>query len=249
LSFAVATIPKSGLPLGDVHPERVFQLRRSVTVKSVVTDLRLGARLTAQARHMAAMDEGTKIMKFIRLRRDSRLALGAALLALATLVPIASAQDEPAFVFPCADGVEWGAAPGQPIQFGCGWGVVGGPGLIEMFLRAHEGTLVVEDEGGNVVLAIDPAEFATLWGDPESGPSGFDDVTCAGPTSRGVAWSYLLDAGLPAGTYSVTFVESVRHPVNDGFHTCWFDDGTRLVAPPSLYRGPSEAVGTSIVGD
>ena len=77
---------------------------------------------------MAAMDEGTEIMTFFRLRRHSRLALGAALLALATLAPMASAQDEPAFVFPCADGVEWAAEPGQPIAFFCGWGTAGRSG-------------------------------------------------------------------------------------------------------------------------
>jgi hypothetical protein len=180
-------------------------------------------------------------------RYTTRLGLLAALLALLTFAPTASAQDEPAFVFPCADGVEWEAAPGQPIAFSCGWGVQGGPGLIETFLRAHEATLIVENEQGDPVLTIDPAGFATLWGDPQSGPSGFEDATCAGPTGRGVAWSYLLDAGLPEGTYGVSFVESVRHPVNDGFHTCWFEDGTRVVSPPSLFRGSVEAVSTLIV--
>ena len=181
----------------------------------------------------------------------ARRALGAlcACLLLLTLAPLASAQDEPAFVFPCADGVEWGAAPGQPIEFGCGWGVQGGPGLIEIFLKAHEATLIVENEQGDPVLTIDPAGIASLWGDPESGPSGFEDATCAGPTGRGVFWSYLLEAGLPEGTYSVSYAESVRHPVNDGFHTCWFEDGTRVSEPPSRFRGSTEAVGTIIVGN
>lgn len=178
-----------------------------------------------------------------------RLAVGAALLALVTLVPTAAAQDEPAFVFPCADGVEWEAEPDQPISFFCGWGTVGGPGLIEMFLRAHQGTLVIEDEDGDVVLAIGPAEFASLWGNRESGPSGFEDVTCAGPTGQSVAWSYLLEAGLPEGTYTVTLEESLRHRVTDGFQTCWADDGTRLAEPPNHLYGGATAVGTIIVGD
>ena len=90
-------------------------------------------------------------MTFFRLRRDARLALGAALLALVTLAPMASAQDEPAFVFPCADGVEWAAEPGQPISFFCGWGTQGGPGLMTTFLKAHRATLIVEDEDGHAV--------------------------------------------------------------------------------------------------
>jgi hypothetical protein len=37
--------------------------------------------------------------------------------------------------------------------------------------------------------------------------------------------------------------------VNDGFHTCWFEDGTRVASPPSLFRGSVEAVSTLIVED
>jgi len=186
----------------------------------------------------------------VRQRHLSRIAVAAALLALVAFAPTAAAQDEPAFVFPCADGVEWAAEADQPIAFFCGWGTVGGPGLIEMFLRAHEGTLVVEDADSNVVLAIGPSEFASLWGDPESGPSGFEDVTCAAPIGQGVAWSYLLEGGLPEGTYTVTLEESLRHPVLDGFQTCWADDGARLVEPPNhLFGGSVEAIGTIIVAD
>jgi len=184
-------------------------------------------------------------MTFFRLH--SRLALGAALLALTTLAPMVSAQDEPAFVFPCADGVEWAAEAGQPIAFFCGWGTQGGPGLMTTFLKAHQATLIVEDEAGDTVLSIGPAEFATLWGDPESFPSGFEDVTCAGPTGQGAGWSYLLDAGLPEGTYSIILEESLRHPVTDGFHTCRFADGTRITSPPAITKGSIEAVGTLIV--
>jgi hypothetical protein len=186
-------------------------------------------------------------MTIFRLRGHPRLALGAALLALASFAPMASAQDEPAFVFPCADGVEWEAEPGQPISFFCGWGTQGGPGLMTTFLKAHRATLIILDEGGDPVLSIGPAQFATLWGEPESFPSGFEDVTCAGPTGQGASWNYLLEGGLPEGTYTVILAESLRHPVTDGFHTCRFDDGTRLAPPPALARGPFEAVGTIIV--
>ena len=181
----------------------------------------------------------------------ARRALGAlcACLLLLTLAPAVSAQDEPAFVFPCADGVEWTAEAGQPITFLCGWGTQGGPGLIVSFLNAHQATLIVTDEDGDTVLSFSPAEFATLWGERESFPSGFDDVTCAGPTGQGVFWSYLLEDGLPEGTYTFTLEESMRHPVTDGFHTCWFDDGTPVVSPPALAMGAWEAVGTIIVED
>ena len=178
-----------------------------------------------------------------------RLAAGAALLALVTLVPSAAAQDEPAFVFPCADGVEWAAEPGQPISFFCGWGTQGGPGLIQMFLRAHQGDLAIEDANGDVVLAIGAAEFATLWGDPESFPTEFDDASCAGPTGWAVSWSYELGAGLPEGIYTITLTESLRHRVLDGFQTCWGDDGSRFVEPPNHRYGSAIAIGTSIVGD
>ena len=187
-------------------------------------------------------------MTFFRLPGHPRLALAAALLALATLVPIASAQDEPAFVPPCVGGLEFTAEPGQPITFLCGWGTVGGPGRMNSFLKAYQATLIVEDEAGRPVLSIGPAEFATLWGEPESGPSGFEDVTCAPPRGQGASWSYLLEAGLPEGTYTVVLHETLRHPVTDGFHTCRFPDGTR-VASPGVVRGSRDAVSTLIVED
>jgi len=59
----------------------------------------------------------------------------------------------------------------------------------------------------------------------------------------------VLESGLPEGTYTVTLEDSLRHPVLDGFQTCWADDGTRLVQPPDhLYSGAT-AVGTIIVAD
>jgi hypothetical protein len=177
-------------------------------------------------------------------------AVGAALLALVAFAPSAAAQDEPAFVFPCVDGLEFEVETGQPIVFFCGWGTTGGPGLIRTFLNAHSGALTVEDDQGEPVLQIGTAEFATLWGEPESFPSGFDDLTCAAPTGWGVAWSYELENGLADGTYTVTLEESLRHPVTDGFHTCWFADGTRGVQPPDhLTGGSHEAISTLFVAD
>jgi hypothetical protein len=178
------------------------------------------------------------------------LAAICACLLVGSLASTATAQDEPAFVFPCGDGFEFTAEPGQPITFLCGWGTQGGPGLIVSFLNSYQATLVVKDAEGHTVLSIGPAEFATLWGDPESFPSGFDDVTCAGPTGHGVFWSYLLEGGLPEGTYSVTLEETLRHPVTDGFHTCRFDDGTRVVEPPNqIFFDGATAVSTIIVED
>jgi hypothetical protein len=102
------------------------------------------------------------------------------------------------------------------------------------FLKAHQATLVIENEEGDVVLRIGRAEFAMLWGEPESGPSGFDDAACAGPTGRGALWTSVLEGGLPEGTYTISLGDSLRHPVTDGFHTCWFDDGTRVASPPAF---------------
>jgi len=191
------------------------------------------------------------VMTLFGRRSRSRSALGAifACLLLGTLASSVSAQDEPALVAPCVDGLEWGAEPGQAIEFFCGWGTQGGPGLIRTFLGAHQATLVVEDEQGSPVLTIGQAEFATLWSEPESGPSGFDDVTCAGPTGWGASWSYVFEDGLPEGTYTVTLTETMRHPVTDGFQTCRFPDGTRLAEPPNHLYGGSTAIATIVVGD
>jgi len=183
-------------------------------------------------------------------RHIHRLALLGALFASMTFVPAASAQDEPAFVAPCGDGFEWSAEAGQPILFLCGWGTQGGPGLMVNFLNAYSAALTVEDEAGNPVLTISPEALAGLWGDPETFPSGFDDVTCAGPTGQAALWTYLHEGGLPAGTYTVVLEASFSHPVTDGFHTCWSEDGTRLVSPPDhLVSGSFEAISTLIVED
>jgi hypothetical protein len=188
-------------------------------------------------------------MSFIG-RNLGRRAIAAicACMLVGALASTASAQDEPAFVAPCGDGFEWSAEAGQPILFFCGWGTQGGPGLVVAFLNAYSASLTVEDEAGNPVLTIDAAALAALWSDPESFPSGFDDVTCAGPTGQGASWSYVLENGLPAGTYTVFLSQAFSHPVTDGFHTCWAEDGTRLVSPPDhLASGSFEAISTLIV--
>jgi hypothetical protein len=54
------------------------------------------------------------------------------------------------------------------------------------------------------------------------------------------------DVNNEVGVYTVTRTETYRHPVNDGFHTCWFD-GEQVVPPPSLYRGSFDALTTLVV--
>jgi hypothetical protein len=173
------------------------------------------------------------------MRRIATSAM-AALLALSALAPAAAADDwpPPNFVAPCLDGVEWTAEADAPIHFVCGWGVAGGPGKLVTFLKSYSGALIVRDEQDNVVMRLDPRDIAMLWGDPDVFPADDDFVDCAGPTGRVVVWHYWLSAGLPAGEYEVTFAESYRYPVTDGYQTCWLkEDGSRVVPAPSLYRG------------
>jgi hypothetical protein len=81
-------------------------------------------------------------------------------------------------------------------------------------------------------------------------PADDDYVVCAGPDFRLLLWHYWLNAGLAEGTYEITFTETLRHPVNDGFHTCWLrEDGSRLAPAPSLYRGTTVSVSTLIISD
>ena len=102
----------------------------------------------------------------------ARRALGAlfACMLLLTLAPVASAQDEPAFVFPCARrrGMGGGARPAHHVLLRVGH--AGRSGLAADLVMAHQATLIVEDDEGHTVLSIGPDEFATLWGDPESVP-------------------------------------------------------------------------------
>lgn len=175
--------------------------------------------------------------------------LVAAALALSALAPGASAQTGPAPVWPCVDGLQFAAEPGQPIRFGCGWSAIT-LGQIRDYLTAHRATLTVRDAQDEVVLSIGPRQFATLWLPIERYPIDDPELRCASPTSTVVWWFYTLEAGLPAGTYTVTLGETLRHPVMDGFHTCWLADGERAVPAPSLYPAASwESVSTLIVAD
>jgi hypothetical protein len=167
----------------------------------------------------------------------------AALLALGTLAPVVSAQGEPTDVYPCIDGLSFTAEPGQPIRLGCGW-TAQSPGLMKIYLRAHRGTLTVRNQAGSTVFGADSATFATYWGDVERLPE-VDDF-CANPNWWLVWWRHTLEAGLPVGTYTITFVESLRHPVTDALQTCRID-GEPALPPPSLYRGPFVAVTTLVV--
>ena len=176
--------------------------------------------------------------------------LAAAVLALTAFAPIASAQNEPpsGFVAPCYDGATWNATPGEPLDLLCGWTTQGGPGKIVSFLNGYTATVIIRDEDGNVVLSLDPDQLRALWGDPVTFPADDDVVACAGPTGRYVLWEYWFNAGLPAGTYTVTMTQTYTHPVTDGWQTCWFrEDGSRLAPPPSLYRGTAVSVSTLVV--
>jgi hypothetical protein len=172
----------------------------------------------------------------------------AAVLATNTVVSVVSAQDDPAFVGVCFDPSPdtWGAEPGQPILFGCGFGATTLGGL-RSFLTAEVQSFFVQDSDGNVVLAVGPGEAEPGWGTPERFPSGDEEVSCASPYGWGVFWTHELEEGLPEGIYTVTWTEPLRHPVNDGSHTCWFSDGERAAPPPSLSRGTFDAVSTLVV--
>jgi hypothetical protein len=177
--------------------------------------------------------------------------LAAAALALSMLPAAAVAQEPPSgYIAPCFGGETWTAAPGEPLHFVCAWGAQGGPGKIVSFLTSQRATVIVRDEEDNVVLRLDPEEIRALYGPPHVYPADDDFVACAGPDFQLAVWHYWLNEGLPEGVYEVTWIETLTHPVNDGYHTCWLrEDGSRLVPAPSIYRGTTTAVSTLIVGD
>jgi hypothetical protein len=178
--------------------------------------------------------------------RRIAISVVAALLALSALAPVAAADDpEPAIVGPCIDGLTWYAEPGQPLGFWCGWG---GQtyGSMRSFLTANVRSFTVTDASGAVVIDLDPTEAAAVWRKPMRLEAEPGEVTCASRWGWLMQWRYPAE-GLEAGVYTMTWTETLTHPVNDQYHTCWFADGTRLVPPPSLYSGPSNAVSTLVV--
>jgi hypothetical protein len=178
--------------------------------------------------------------------RRIAISLVAALLALSALAPATAAdEEERTIVGACVDGTTWYAEPGQPLQFRCGWG---GQtyGSMRSFLTSDVRSLTVTDESGAVVIDLDPAQAATFWWEPMRMEAEPGEITCASRWSWGLPWRYPAE-GLEAGVYTMTWTETYTHPVNDQVHTCWWDDGTRVVPPPSLYQGAANAVSTLVV--
>lgn len=182
------------------------------------------------------------------MSRRFLISVAALVLAASTLAP-AVAADEPVYINPCFDGQFSNAVAGEPLVMVCGWGGFGGPGKIVSFLNAHTASITVRDDQGAVILTIDPEDFADLWDEPFSWASGDEpELACAGPTGRAVVWFYFMDEGLDAGTYEITYSETLSHPVNDGYQTCRLaEDGSRVSPVPSLWSGSYTAVSTLVV--
>lgn len=132
-----------------------------------------------------------------------------------------------------------------PILVQCGWGAMT-LGQLKTFLIADVRSFIVQDEDDNIVVAVGPDEADPGWGIPERFPSEDLGLEYASPYGWGVNWHHLIEDGLPEGVYTVTWTETLRHPANDGFHTCWFE-GEQVVPPPSRYRGSFDAVTTLVV--
>jgi hypothetical protein len=93
-----------------------------------------------------------------------------------------------------------------------------------------------------------PKATAGDWLAPIFGrASDYPPLVCHPDVGAAIMWEHFL-APLDPGTYTLTETDSLRHPVTDGYHQCWYE-GERLSAPPSLYRGVTVSTVTITVGD
>jgi hypothetical protein len=182
--------------------------------------------------------------------RRVAISVVAALLALSALAPVAVADEEPVSIAACVfDGRTYEVDQGQDIRLLCGWSV-NARGLVRAYLTSIERTLTLTDEDGNVVWSRGPEDTASDWLAPQwarASDFGDPDYVCHPDVGWWVIWEYFL-APLDPGTYTYTQTDTLRHPVTDGYHQCWYQ-GERLAPPPSLYRGTTVSTVTIIVGD
>lgn len=177
--------------------------------------------------------------------RRFAIAVVVAALALSALAPAISAQEDPTDVYPCFDGETFQVEQGAEIRLFCGWGF-NARGLVRAYLTSIERSLVLRDEHGAVIWSRSPKDTAGDWLAPVfSRASDYPPLVCHPDVGGVLMWEYFLE--LAPGTYTMTETDTLRHPVTDGYHQCWYE-GERLSPQPSLFSGTTVSTVTIIVG-
>lgn len=182
-------------------------------------------------------------------KKTTFLLLTAILVTIALVVPIASAQPEPAVVLPYIDGATWYADDDQPIDMFWAW-VATTRGLVRVYLRHSYESYTLTNAGGDVIWDESATDTELYFGPLQSATPDALGVECPMPYLWGTFWENIHDP-LPADTYTLEWNQTFEQPVNDGFHVCNDPEtGDPIVTPPSLYEpGTSTATSTIIVSE
>lgn len=154
------------------------------------------------------------------------------LLATLTLTPSLSAHGEPVNILPYLDGAVYEIQTDQEAHILLGW-IALNRGLIQDYLIAsHESYTLV---GNGETVVISEAETEQAYGPIIEAPPELVGFECPRPLVAGTILDYNL-GHLEPGTYTLTRVATLDHPVNDGIHVCTID-GQPAANPPSLLAG------------
>jgi hypothetical protein len=116
------------------------------------------------------------------------------------------------------------------------WWFAYSPGQVKEFLGAASDVYIITNADGSYKKVITADEARKYFTDPfPANPEVFWNATTPNGYSWASAWEYPLGR-LPAGTYTVTFEETLRHTVNDGFHLFRdYETGERMYPVPDIY--------------
>jgi hypothetical protein len=166
------------------------------------------------------------------------------LLATLTVIPSISAHGEPVNIFPYIDGAVYEIQTDQEAHIFLAW-IALSPGLVQEYLNAsHESYTLV---GNGETVVVSEAEIEQAYGSIIQAPPEVVGVECPRPLVAGAILDYNL-GHLQPGTYTLTRMVTLDHPVNDAFHVCTFA-GQPAANTPSLFEGTRVSTVTIIVAE
>ena len=115
---------------------------------------------------------------------------------------------------------------------GYGWAALA-PGLVNEFIKAN--SITASFTGDNIVnFALSPKQASNLWRPIES--LGDDLIGAHCPNGLVYRSQFRWNLGqLAPGTYTLYFLDTLSHPINDGTVSCTDDQGHHL--PNIVYSG------------
>jgi hypothetical protein len=116
-------------------------------------------------------------------------------------------------------------------------------GLLTSFEGSWSASYTILDANGDVALTVSEADADRLWSPGVSFSPAAAGLHCPMPKILGAYWTR-NGVFLQAGAYRLVTDYQLKHPVNDGLHTCSVaETGEAVAQPPSKY-GPDAGTWT-----